>query len=75
MEVFGALKSLISSQLNVAENEIQLESNLMTDLGADSLDAVELIMEVEDHFGLTINEEDAQSLMTVGDIVDYIHQQ
>ena len=75
MQVLDELKSLIATQLNVKEEEIRLESNLMTDLGADSLDAVELIMEIEDHFGISINEEDAQSLMTVGDIVDYMNQQ
>jgi acyl carrier protein len=70
--IFKELKELISNELGVKENEITMDSNLIADLGADSLDAVELIMTIEDQFDITVADKDAQSLQTVGQIVDYI---
>lgn len=69
---FDKVKSLIASGLGVDESEITLESNLQDDLGADSLDAVELIMAVEEEFGIEIPDEDAQNIKSVQDIVSYV---
>jgi acyl carrier protein len=70
--IFKELKELISNELGVKENEITMDSELVADLGADSLDAVELIMTIEDQFDITVGDKDGQSLQTVGQIVDYI---
>lgn len=72
MNILDELKTLIATNLGLEENDVNQDSNLAEDLGADSLDAVELIMEIEDHFNISINEEDAQELQTVQDIIDYI---
>jgi len=72
MNILDELKTLIATSLGVDENDVDAESNLAEDLGADSLDAVELIMEIEDHFNISIEEEAAQDLQTVQDIIDYI---
>ncbi|MEC9485085.1 MAG: acyl carrier protein [Candidatus Izemoplasma sp.] len=70
--VFEELKDIIANELGVDKDEVTLEANLTEDLGADSLDAVELIMALEDEFDLEISDEKAQSLTTVQSIVDYI---
>ena len=72
--IFEELKTLISSELGVNEDDILETSDLSVDLGADSLDAVELIMSIEDQFGITVNDEDAKNLQTVKQIVDYIEK-
>ena len=64
--------NLISEQLNVKLDEIKDSSELVGDLGADSLDAVEIVMEVEEAFEITISDEEADKFKTVGDIVNYI---
>ncbi|MCL1949112.1 MAG: acyl carrier protein [Turicibacter sp.] len=66
------IKSVMAEALNVNEEEINLESNLKEDLGIDSLDAVELIMELEDTFDLKIEESEANGFVTVKNIVDFI---
>ena len=66
------LFTLVSRQLGIDESDIALESNFMNDLGADSLDTVELIMIFEEEFGVEIPEEDAEELVTVGDVIKYI---
>lgn len=70
--VFDKVKKIIVAQLNVEESEILLTSSFLTDLGADSLDIVELIMAFEDEFGIEIPDEDAEKIAVVGDAVDYI---
>ncbi|MFO7969421.1 MAG: acyl carrier protein [Bacillota bacterium] len=70
--IFKELKELIVQDLGVDEKLVTLEANLVSDLGADSLDAVELIMAIEDHFGITVEDKDANDLKTVKQIVDYI---
>ncbi len=70
--VFEKVKKIIVAQLNVEESEIKLTSSFLTDLGADSLDIVELIMAFEDEFGIEISDEDAEKITAVGDAVDYI---
>jgi len=69
---FERLQELIVEGLGVEKEKVTLEADLVTDLGADSLDAVELIMAIEDEFDLTIDDEVAQSFKTVGQIVEFI---
>ena len=71
-EVIPKIKSLISASLGVSEDEIALDSSFIDDLGADSLDIVELVMKLEDKFDMKIPDEDAEGLKTVGDAISYI---
>jgi len=69
---FERLQELVVEGLGVEKEKVTLEADLVADLGADSLDAVELIMAIEDEFDITIDDEVAQSFKTVGQIVEYI---
>ena len=71
-EVLAKVKDMVASQLGKTEEEISPESSFIEDLGADSLDLVELIMSMEDEFGLEISDEDAESIITVQDAVTFI---
>ncbi len=72
MDVFNKLKRIIADQLSVPEDEIKMESNFQTDLGADSLDVVELVMKIEEEFDIEVPDQDAEKIQTVGDAVEYI---
>ncbi|HYG63111.1 MAG TPA: acyl carrier protein [Thermoanaerobaculia bacterium] len=74
MGVQERVKSIIVEQLGVDEDEVSLEASFTDDLGADSLDIVELVMAFEEEFGIEIPDEDAEKLQTVGDAITYIRQ-
>ncbi|HOR94379.1 MAG TPA: acyl carrier protein [Spirochaetota bacterium] len=69
---FEKIKKIIVDQLGVDESEITLEASFVDDLGADSLDTVELVMALEEEFGIEIPDEDAEKLLTVEDVINYI---
>ena len=71
---FDKLKDIIADQLSVDEEKITMEASITEDLGADSLDVVDLISVIEDEFDLEIPEESVDSIKTVGDIVNYIEK-
>jgi acyl carrier protein len=68
------LKKIIAEQLSVSEEEITPEASFIEDLNADSLDLVELIMSLEEEFGVKISDEDAEKIQTVQDAIDYLHE-
>ena len=71
-EVYGKIKKVIADQLGVAEEEITKEASFVDDLGADSLDTVELVMALEEEFETEIADEEAEKLTTVQKTIDYI---
>ena len=73
-DVESKVKEIIIDKLGVDESEVVAEANFTNDLGADSLDTVELIMEFEKDFDLSIPDEDAETIATVGDAVKYIQE-
>ena len=73
-EVFEKVKAIIVEQLQVAEGTVTQEASFIDDLGADSLDLVELIMALEEEFDIEIPDTDAEKVVTVGDVVDYIKE-
>jgi len=72
MGVDGKVKDIISEQLGVKKEEIKPESSFIGDLGADSLDTVEVVMALEEEFGIEIPDEDAEKITTVGEAVTHI---
>ena len=72
MSNFERVKKIIAKELKVDEAKVTMEADLAADLDADSLDAVEVIMALEDEFGMSISDEAAQNIKTVGDLVNYI---
>jgi len=71
-EVFEKVKGIIVEQLGVAETAVTMDASFIDDLGADSLDIVELIMALEEEFDTEIPDSDAEKVVSVGDVVDYI---
>ena len=74
MALFDDVKAVVVEQLNVNEGEVKPESKFIDDLGADSLDVVELVMALEEKFEIEIPDEDAEKIATVGDVVAYIEK-
>lgn len=74
MSTFEKVRDILAEQFEIDPSEITLDTNIIDDIGADSLDIVELIMAVEDNYGISINDEDAAGLITVGKIVDYLER-
>ena len=73
-EIFEKVKGIIVEQLGVAESAITMDASFIDDLGAASLDIVELIMALEEEFDTEIPDADAEKVVTVGDVVDYIKE-
>ena len=73
-EIFDKVRSVIAERLSIDESKITESSSFIEDLGADSLDTVELIMQLEEAFDMQIPDEDAEKLTTVGDAIKYIEE-
>ncbi|AYV65976.1 acyl carrier protein [Niallia circulans] len=71
-DVLERVTKIVVDRLGVEESEVTLEASFKDDLGADSLDVVELVMELEDEFDMEISDDDAEKISTVGDAVNYI---
>ena len=71
-EIYEKVKAVVVEQLGVSESEVTKEASFVDDLGADSLDSVELLMALEEEFGTEISDEDAEGLKTVSDTIKYI---
>lgn len=71
-DIFGKVKKIVADQLEVDADEVKSESNFASDLGADSLDTVELVMALEEEFDIEIPDEAAEKILTVQEAVDYI---
>ena len=72
--VFERVTKIVCNQMNVSEEQLSMETSFVNDLGADSLDTVELVMEIEDEFNVNVPDEDAEKIQTVGDAVKYIEE-
>lgn len=72
MDVEARVKQIIAAELCRPESEIKLDTKFIDDLGADSLDLIDLVMFFEDEYNIEISDEDAEKLLTVGDVVNYI---
>ena len=74
MAVEDKIREIIIEQLGVATEEVVPEASFIDDLGADSLDIVELVMAIEDEFGLEIPDEDAERMQNIGDVISYVEE-
>ena len=74
MATFDDVKAVVVEQLSIDADAVKMESKIIEDLGADSLDVVELVMALEEKFDINVPDEDAEKISTVGDIVAYIEK-
>ncbi len=74
MAIFDDVKEVVVEQLNVSPDEVKMESKFVEDLGADSLDVVELVMALEEKFNIEIPDDQAEKIQTVGDVVKFIEE-
>ena len=72
--MFEKVREIIADKLSISEDEITMDSSFLEDLNADSLDIVELIMNIEEEFDLEIPDSDAEKIVTIGDVVKYIEE-
>ena len=72
--IFEKVKAIVARELNVDADTLTMETNFVEDLGADSLDAVEIIMAVEDEFEIEVGDDDAQGIRSIGDIVKILEE-
>ncbi|MBR3152665.1 MAG: acyl carrier protein [Clostridia bacterium] len=72
-EVYNTLKDMIKEQFGKSEEEIRKDASIIDDLAADSLDIVELVMNVEERFNIEISDEDSEKILTVEDLVNYVY--
>lgn len=72
--IFDKVKSIICEQLDLEEDKVTMDSNILEDLGADSLDIIDLIMSFEDEFDIEVPDEEIEGIKTVGDLVKYIEE-
>ncbi|MBQ8646755.1 MAG: acyl carrier protein [Oscillospiraceae bacterium] len=71
-EIFERIRSMLAEQLEIDEDRITMDSNIMEDFDADSLDLVDMVMSLEDEFGIEVPDEDVEKFHTVGDVVRFI---
>lgn len=74
MAVEDKIKDIIVEQLSVSAEEVVPEASFIDDLGADSLDIVELVMAIEEEFGLEISDDDAERIQNIGDVISYVEE-
>jgi len=74
MSLLEEIKVVVCEQLGVKAEEVKPEASFIDDLGADSLDTVELVMALEEKFGIEISDEDAEKMQTIGDVIKYIER-
>ncbi len=74
MDVFERIRAVLAEQLDIEEDKITMDSNIMEDFEADSLDIVDMVMSLEDEFGVEIPDEEVENLRTVGDVVRYVEE-
>lgn len=72
--VFGRIREIICDQLDLEEDKVTMDSDIMEDFEADSLDVVDLVMSIEDEFGLEVPDDQIENFRTVGDVVRYIEE-
>ncbi|HZJ76046.1 MAG TPA: acyl carrier protein [Clostridia bacterium] len=72
--IFDKVKTIICEQLDLEEDKVTMDSNILEDLGADSLDIIDLIMSFEDEFDIEVPDEEIEGIKTVGDLVKYIEE-
>ena len=71
-EIFEKIKAIIVDELNCSPDKVTMDAKLKDDLGADSIDAIQIIMDLEDTFGISIEEDNADAIQTVGNLVEYV---